>query len=249
MKIAVCLSGQPRTLRYASKSIINYFSGDYEVDYFCHSWNYNNWKGKTDQITWSNDEVVDKEQLLTDLSVFNPKKVEIQSKDSVRCHGPWESLFYSMMKANFLKKEYEIHNNFRYDLVIRARYDTIYQPNTNFVPPHPENNLDLYITHCERMNIEYNRLNVSDVFFFGTSFGMDIVCDVYRYVVDINNARRLDDFATLGPGVIIGEYCNRYNIAVKHHGVQEIIYRKEMMPLDPIINFDEVLNNHIRYYA
>ncbi len=37
MKIAVCLSGQPRTVRYAAKSIINYFSGDYEVDYFCHS--------------------------------------------------------------------------------------------------------------------------------------------------------------------------------------------------------------------
>jgi len=253
MKIAVCLSGQPRTVRYAAKSIINYFSGDYEVDYFCHSWNYNNWKGKTsNNVTWSDDEVLTVEQVYDNLLIFGPKGIEVHTKEELPNIGSWESLFYSIMRANNLKKQYEIENKFRYDLVVRARYDTVYSPGTNFIIPDNFDDLDIFTTHNERMNIEYNRTNVSDVFFFGSSYGMDILCDIYRYVNAINKRKRADDYATLGPGVLIGDYCNMYNIRVSPYklgfGGQEIIYRKEMMPQDSVLMFDAILENHVRYY-
>jgi len=248
MKIAICLSGQPRSVKYAAPSIINYFSGNYQVDYFCHSWNYNTWKYKTDRICWDDDEIIDDSELRKNLSIFNSPKVLIHSKNQISNCGHWESLFYSIMMVNNLKKQFEIENNFRYDLVIRARYDAIYNPGTKFISPEIVDDLDIYTMHFERMNIEYNRRNVSDVFFFGTSYGMDILCDAYRYLLIKNKQKRLDDYDTLGPGVIIGDYCDRHNLLVRGYSGQEIIYRKEMMPLDPIKNFDTILENHMGYY-
>ncbi len=258
MKIAVCLSGQPRTVRYTAKSIINYFLGDYEVDYFCHSWNYNTCKyNKTDpsnKIIWLDDEFLPIEQVYDDLLIFNPKGIEVYNKKELpTIFGGWESLFYSIMRANNLKKQYEIENKFRYDLVIRARFDTVYSPRKNFIIPNNFDDLDIFTTHNDRMCSEYNRINVSDVFFLGSSYGMDILCDIYRYVHSINMQRRIDDYTIVGPGVLIGDYCNMYNIRVSSLRTlglnsQEVIYRKEMIPMDPILNFDTIQENHMSYY-
>ena len=86
MKIAVCLSGQPRVIEYAIPSILNFFSGEYEFDFFCHSWNYNTYKRKRDNpgigefpIWWEDDEEVDIAQLEQSLLRFNPKKYSIQT--------------------------------------------------------------------------------------------------------------------------------------------------------------------------
>ena len=45
-RTAVCLSGQPRTIKYCAKSIMEYFG---DVDYFCHVWDYNDYKVKNNE--------------------------------------------------------------------------------------------------------------------------------------------------------------------------------------------------------
>lgn len=249
MKIAICLSGQPRSLKYTIPSIINYFQGDYEVDYFCHSWNYNTWKQKTNEIFHSPNEVIETETLYSDLSVFKPKKALVQSFEEGTIRGPWHSLCYSLMMSNNLKKQYEIENNFRYDVVVKARYDVIYDPNKKFTPKVTcDDNLVLFINHSGRAPAEYNRINISDVFFFGNSYTMDVVTDIYRFVYAKHSNFRADNIENLGPGVLISEYCNNTNVIFKNYSHQEVIYRKEMIPTDPITDFEEIQKNHRWYY-
>lgn len=257
MKIAVCLSGQPRSIEYTSASILNHFSGNHSYDFFCHSWNYNTWKRKDDAIYWGDTEIVDDTNLTEHILKFKPKKFLIQSKHDLPHDYPWFSLFYSMMMANHLKKCYEIENDFRYDIVIKSRFDVICYPNTKFDPPSEINDLDFYCLHNGRMMYEYQRINDSDIIFFGTSLGMDILCDVYRknHYSDFTPsyysgfAARGYDFEALGPGVLIDQYASSVNMrSYTHPLLSEIIYRKEMIPLDPIEHFAEFVKNNASYY-
>ncbi len=244
MKIAVCLSGQSRTAEFTLKSIQNYFSGDYETDYFCHAWDYNTWKMKKDSVYWSEDELVNRDDLQIVLNKYNPKLTLIESKQDCPTEGPWHSLFYSMMMANNLKKQYEIRNNFRYDCVVRARYDSIFDPASNFIFKQPNHTLDLYMNHADRMKTEFNRINLSDVFFYGSSYCIDVVTDVYRHIISTT-----DDLSYLGPGAILHDYCNKYNIVyMKNSNAGEVVYRKECIPADSIIKYGDICMNHMRYY-
>ena len=69
-RIAVCFSGQARTWRTAKDNILKYFDlseQGCQVDFFIHTWDINQYRGK-DDVTWINrtDEVVkdtEKEEL------------------------------------------------------------------------------------------------------------------------------------------------------------------------------------------
>lgn len=251
MKIAVCLSGQPRVIEYAIPSILNFFSGEYEFDFFCHSWNYNTYKRKRDNpgigefpIWWEDDEEVDIAQLEQSLLRFNPKKYSIQTSAVLGDRFVWDSLTYSLMYANHLKKQYEIENNFRYDFVVKSRYDTIFRPTDKFRLNNravSTDYLDGFCLHNARMSYEYNRVNSSDNVFYGSSLVMDMISDVYRHIFIKMKNLRADDSEYLGPGSFISDYIEGRNLRLTAVGneIFETVYRKEMIPLDPIINFAE----------
>ena len=149
MKIAICLSGQPRTIDYSAPNILQYFSGEHEYDFFCHAWNYNTYKRKKSNpapgehpVYWDEDTLVDTAWIEEKINSYKPKKFAVESVHALnpllarltghRMRFPWDSLTYSIMCANNLKKQYEIENNFRYDFVVRSRYDMIFNPNTRF---------------------------------------------------------------------------------------------------------------------
>jgi hypothetical protein len=264
MKIAVCLSGQPRVFEYALPSILDFFSGDHEFDFFCHTWNYNTYKRlKPDKVVapgehpiiWTGDEPVD-EQYLRDLfAKLNPKKFEINGPEVLpnANRTAWDSLFYSLMYANFLKKAYEIEHNFRYDFVIRTRYDIVYYPNTQFVltpNANKDNYLDIFHLHCGRMAFEYDRVNASDVFFYGSSLAMDAMSDVYRRIVIKSKERRLDDYECLGPGTGITDYGDERNIkSISTLGeICETVYRPEIIPADPRVDFGKIQAYNASFY-
>lgn len=252
MKIAVCLSGLPRVIEYAAPSILNFFSGEHEFDFFCHTWDYNSYKRKKEDsglgefpIWWEEDVKVDVEQLKKSLSIFNPKKYVIQGVEVLGGRFIWDSLMYSLMYANNLKKQYEIENNFRYDFVVKTRYDTVFSPEHKFKlnsRADRNNYMDSFCIHNARMPYEYNRVNISDNLFYGTSLGMDMICDVYRHVYKKTKNIRLDDWEYLGPGSYIADYTEDRNMRLiaAQLELKETIYRKEMIPLDPMTNFPEL---------
>ncbi len=143
MKIAVCLSGQPRKFElghsFISKSLSNH-----EVDYFMHHWFDPSSVGKCHKI-YSNTEnrSAGKVEQDTDskiVELFQPKKVffekQIDFKDThnlILNHGqqskttqPPEifiSMLYSRWRAGEMLKEYVADTGESYDLVIWTRTD------------------------------------------------------------------------------------------------------------------------------
>lgn len=261
MKIAVCLSGQPRVIEHAIPSILSFFSGEHEFDFFCHSWNYNTYKKlqhnpepNTQPVYWTGDEPVDEVELTTQIQRLNPKKYSIQGVNIIKNYRfPWDSLFYSMMYANYLKKEYEIEMGFRYDFVVKSRYDIIFDPNTKFKldsNADKNNYLDVFNPYISRMSFEYMRINASDDMFYGSSMAMDFVCDIYRYLLYKAKAETMDDRECLGPGTAMSSFGDEHNI--KFHsiveGLNRTVYRHEMVPADPLTSYTDICNYNGKFY-
>jgi hypothetical protein len=262
MRIAVCLSGQPRVIESIIPSLLHFFSGEHEYDFFCHAWDYNTYKRlkKTPvsgewPVEWGQDEQVDVDELTHILSRLNPKKCVVDSKNVLSNHRfAWDSLFYSIMYANHLKKQYEIENNFRYDFVVRSRYDIVFHPSLKFIltaAANTDNYLDIYFTNTNRMDYEYNRINASDTVFYGSSMAMDIISDVHRDIYYKLLQKRLDDWECLGPGTSLSDYAEDRNlrlISLPAGEVYETVYREEMAPLDPITNWDKIKQYNDSFY-
>lgn len=265
MRIAICLSGQPRSIEFASKSILQHFNnsaGNHTYDFFCHCWDYNTWK--LQNLTFSKDEVVDRIWLQYQLDKFSPKSYIIDSKNEVevdRFPGGWNnvvtvpygSLLYSAMISNYLKRDYERQHNFRYDCVIKLRYDSVFRPEP--LPAFPEiiPQRTLYFPHCGRFPLEYTRFNATDCLYYGDSWGMDMASDLYRYLRNrLDMLRKYDDYDCFGPGTLMTEYCNNHNIEIKQAtNWPEIIYRREVMGLDPtnLDEFNKIFDMHSSFYT
>lgn len=263
MRIAVCLSGQPRTIEYAKKSILSFFEDrtNDTFDFFCHAWDYNTWKvvSVSNSVVYSKaPEPVDTDWLIEQLECFNPVVYEIQNSDVITKNEKyrnigWASLFYSAMKANHLKRLHEMKNNFRYDLVVRGRFDMIFYPyhQFNYEFSHKIKNRVLYHPHASRMKPEYNLINASDPFFYGDSWAMDIISDMPRNLVMANlYNQRFDNYRFTGPGTLMSEVCKSRNIEIKidNKNIGEIIYRKELSGKDPVTDYQELLRMHNSYY-
>lgn len=261
MKLAVCLSGQPRTLDLAVSNILHYFSGKYEVDFFCHAWDYNTYKRKKENrnlnenpVYWTGNQPVDHNWLMEKINLYRPKKFLIESVNVFQYRFPWDSLFYSLMKANDLKKQYEYENNFKYDFVVRTRYDIVYDTRNIFVPCHNAdkfNYLDIYVNNSNRMAFEYNKLNVSDEFFYGSSFAMDIMSDLFRHLKEKSLTRSPKDYECFGPGTSMSDYAESKNLRLfvdQQIVGKSTVLRPEVGHLNVLTDFEKIRDYSISFY-
>jgi len=133
MRIAVCLSGQPRFLDNGYQQIFEKIISKYnDVDFFIHTWwnDHNlNAKGANRNYTFKSDTlklIMDyyKPRLILnepqiDFNIYNDVDYE-----TINPISPY-SMFYSLKISNELKSYYENKNNFKYDVVIRCRFDIL----------------------------------------------------------------------------------------------------------------------------
>lgn len=140
MRIALCLSGQPRFLSTCVPLLIKHLIEPNKADVFIHTW----WSKETvnqkfdTSIPYQANAVGTSEENVPELiDSLKPVSFLIESprvfdkaekligaptaKPSSLC-----SNFYSQMTSLKLKKQYEEENNFKYDVVIRARIDLWY---------------------------------------------------------------------------------------------------------------------------
>jgi hypothetical protein len=147
MKIALCLSGQPRYLGHIVPMIQKNLLEKNAPDVFFHTW-----FDKSDTTTKFGSSIPYQDgkmgtpHLDTDIimkSAFNPVDYIIEPQRvfevTNRLIGAptavpehLVSMFYSMEQANKLKQSYELKNNFKYDIVIRARFDLFYAEPIDF---------------------------------------------------------------------------------------------------------------------
>ena len=115
MKIALCISGKPRSSMFCYPYIYDAFmNNEHQVDVFIHSWNE-----------------------CRALDLYRPKKLEINSDSETL------NMLVPMLNLNGVKIEGNVHNNLlmyysikkcfdlidsEYDIIIRARFDLLLQP-------------------------------------------------------------------------------------------------------------------------
>jgi hypothetical protein len=192
MKIAVCVSGQPRNVQLGISNLLSNL--DCEVDVFVHSW----WDSSSDSIIFSNSGghpvtsnitndwigdlygMVDvKSILVNSQKKFSTDDIITQSLMPAVSHFTLQSMFYSIFMCNTLKCAYEKDNGFKYDWVIRTRFDFGFEHIIDF------NKFDM--TNIYVPNDNPHPFGYNDQFAIGSSNNMDVYSNVYKNMNDIFN--------------------------------------------------------------
>ena len=189
MRIALCLSGQARFVEQGYREVIKplIFDGK-SVDVFIHTWD-------IDQSQIGNPFMAGKihpvgSPVAADLidytiDLYRPVKHKREYQKPFPI-VPWNdrhmpgffsenaySMFYSIYQANLLKILYEDEHNFKYDWVIRSRFDV--QLNTQL-------DFDAFDPQAVNVpNICFDPVNgYVDCFSFSNSYNMDVYANTYN---------------------------------------------------------------------
>ena len=243
MKIALCLSGQPRGLPNSFNLLKdNLIEPNNITDIFIHNWFDSILIGKpfdsaqpcqSEKIGVWNENT---EQILKSLS---PKKIILEPPKTFNEFNDLEDLphaiqtrlssaFYSAFTCNSLKKNYEQENNFIYDIVIKTRIDINYHKKIVINNFYNDTN-SIYVAdmhHSMRVNDAYPTQNsgfvyssLGDTFALGTSKNIDIFTSIYPNFKEI--------YHDIWP-YAYGESYQGYVVRGKHNipivGTTEIAY-------------------------
>jgi len=227
MKIAICMSGQLRSWEIAKENqkwfwtTHHQYSEDNTPDYFIHTWDYSGDRtGVSRPYEMRN---VTQKEFDKVIEWYEPKKyIFDKEKNPELFYGNdhWSSLFYSFSQSVMLKRQYELENNFEYDLVIKTRPDLVFHPKQHFIEQYMDDGL-VYTTHGGPQESECDLVNYNDCCFYSNSYTMDILVDLYFYrqkvIHDNSGYKDLEylNFDPLGPGVLMGEFFSEYGICAQ----------------------------------
>jgi len=241
-KIAICISGQSRTWDYCKNNILNFYNitnfndTEVDVDYFFHTWDINSYrdhvKGTTHYSEYKDEPFTAGDELI---DFFKPKVAEVESYSTFiqkrnklypRQHlTVWEPMYHSIKKSINFKRQYEIDNDFEYDLVIKTRFDCIYDPSSKFLPHVPESLKAYSSIPVGRIVNEFNAPNFDEAVFFGESRTMDLLAltgDLHMLNRINKKDSLINEFDILpelfyGPGALIYKHMTDMNIYPGHH--------------------------------
>lgn len=238
-KVAICLSGQLRTGLKAHPSFVKFFSSLPNYDVFYHTWELSPTESSK----------------LKEL--YNPVSCLEESSLNRTDESSFGNMLYSILMANELKKRYEIKNNFRYDLVIKTRFDLVF-PETSIFPIENFWPRTIYSTggNVGINHTDYENHGISDVLFWGDSQSMDIATNVYRYYkfttltknIYLRDGYKIDpkDYY-LSPGTLIYQRTVEKNVAhMRVNGVGEVPWREDIAHLDPIKDYHKIRERYAR---
>lgn len=193
MKVAICFSGQPRCIvsSYEKCILPNLIipNENHNIDFFMHTW-FGLEDTKKQYVSGTNrpiTEIVEKKVLSNIYECYNPikcsieRQIEFQAQDYYSRKAPFtnpefaRSKFYSIWKSGELKRQYEVENNFKYDIVIATRTDFC-----------PEEKIDISSFDIESKFYGPHDCphpkSIADVFNISNSDIMDIFSKLYFYV-------------------------------------------------------------------
>jgi hypothetical protein len=217
-KIAMCLSGQPRTWRKCIDSWYKNVPMD-DIDIFCHIWDFNS-PGEPPVTGGEIDEL---------MGILKPKKVLVEHRKEFLPFNESQAIlfdnvlsqYYGIFQAANLKKEYEIENFIQYKRVLRSRYDLFFNTDIRsdiLCSKLPANTM---------MGIHYgwdpqkHLGRVGDLTWAADSRTHDILADLYFNLCYITS----DMLKTLSPEYTFFHYIkkNSINIEIRHWDVK--LYR------------------------
>ena len=179
MKIAICLSGLSRFIEQGYNQISEKILHKYNVDFFIHTW----WDESICNTIDDRGYKFEENTLEKISKIYKPKIFHNETRkefnilqdvdyETLNPTSPY-SMFYSIMRCNELKKSYEINNNFKYDVVIRCRFDILI------------NKLDIKFEEIEKGVIYTDTVGngfPNDQFALGDSASMDYYSSLYKRI-------------------------------------------------------------------
>lgn len=202
MKIALCLSGQPRFVDEVAPFILQNVCEGYDVDVFAHIWFDEELLNRPYKIGANGDQWInqrlDKDAITKLVTIYNPKKYIVEPskkfidptvhfETSLQRYWTWGdytqefrdriinntlSYFYSLNQVNNIKKNYEYQEGFKYDWVVRCRTDTVLQTKIEYERYNP--NVINFSGMCNQPDGMIN-----DWFDFGGSKVMDAFMSLF----------------------------------------------------------------------
>lgn len=229
MKIALCLSGQPRDVLVTFSKIKQSLIENNDVDVFVHTWFDPNNLSTNSVIPDRIEKRLESDAIDQIINLYNPKSIVVEKPkvwnrnyhfpDKCFIEGPsWaldvkegmdvaktylsnmtNSMFYSIMMSNLLKEKFSIENNIEYDFVIRSRMDFSPYCIIDF------NKISLQQDQiiCHSTGLPYEMPH--DWFSIGTNESMNVYCGVYNHINQlVKQSNHMD-----------GWWCNE--LLIKHH--------------------------------
>lgn len=243
MKVAICLTGQLRTVKTSAPGILRYFNL-LSPDYYFHCWSANTWH-MTDscKVYDHTHKQIDIKDIEFVINTFKPLAYRID-KNKLFDLDVSQSQQASFMYCNELKREHEIQSNFKYDIVIKCRFDNIWDPNSNLIINSIEKNT-VYFTYVDmEQHIDYPM--AMDRVFFGDSETMDKISELYLSTTNL--IKNGYDKKMLTPEIGLYRFCQELNLNIEQTFNHEVIVRKEAEGLHHINDFKKIEEMHINFY-
>lgn len=203
MRVALCISGQPRTWKKSYPTWVEHLLPGVQKDIFFHMWDYNTLPGIVLQsgVSKLEDVPISDEEKQEILDTYSPKKYKFDSRNINPLNGDkdpsilseyvnhplgwWcRSQYHSLYYAANLKRQYEIENNFEYDVVFRMRTDLYFMENLN-MPSNIRPN-ELYSKSNGYMD-SVEAFMIGDTFYFADSFTYDQVSEFVQGLTFIDS--------------------------------------------------------------
>jgi hypothetical protein len=204
-KIAICLSGFPRTMNhtypYFKKYVIDVLNPD--VFYFGYEDKENGIHEKDIIDTYKpTNHVIREYNQEVKNEIWETYGTDIIENAKLAHYTPeWIlSQYYNLYKSNELKCLYEQKNNFKYDVVYRMRTDYYFFRT-------PESDVEKESVHIPHL---WNFNGVSSGFAYGDSKSMDIYSSLFFYIKKYN----LEDGCVFHPETIKGFHLEKQGLTV-----------------------------------
>lgn len=228
MKVAVCFSGFFRCLYSNYNNIYENILKNYNCDVFIHTWDklgcnlyFESDKCNAYTIDYINDII----------KLYKPIYINIENNDNFKNNlsglkaydhrHPQSvySMFYGIQQSNLYKSEFELLNNFTYDIVIRARTDLQFINKLNI-----DDNYYINIPHTGNFG------GINDQFAYSNSYNMNKYSDLY------NNIQYYSK---------INKCINPENLLLYHLNVNNVPYKHKVINYDIIRDNGIVQNNYL----
>jgi len=214
VRIALCINGQPRTWERCYQNWFDSIFPGVEKDVFFHLWDYNSLPSVINSTPGAppnyNNKISEDEKLRI-VDALKPKKYKFDDNDQPNGHdepsflnefvkiplGWWcRNQYYSLWYASQLKRQYELENNFEYDIVFRIRTDLVFDKLVD-VPDKLQYNA-IYSTHNGWVE-DTGTFMIGDTFYFADSFTYDQIAQFIHGLDFIDTFHVIDRDKTFAP--------------------------------------------------
>lgn len=225
-KIAICLSGRIESNKSIFEQIKSINNEKLDIDYFIHTWDFDTEQKEIEEII---NIINPKKFLIEDISIYDSRKnklddramkirnvlnnmsviIDYSEKTNECLMSEYAPKIYGVMRSANLKRDYEIENNFEYDICVRVdfnhlsmikkiNFNLVIDPNTIYSIdnktigrfPYYSINYDFFCCDSQtydKVSVMYNLLHTFPKHGFSSSIELNEVFEFFRQTMLIKN--------------------------------------------------------------